>query len=48
MLTYDCEIWVLASVASVLWGFDATGLHEEDMLMFRHYLRTSVLSVPII
>ena len=38
MNNYDCGLWVLATVAAVLRGHDATGLTENDMLAFRYYL----------
>ena len=44
---YDCGLWVLASVAAVLRGHDATGLTESNMLAFRYYLRSCVLSIPV-
>jgi len=31
---YDCGLWVLASVAAVLRGHNATGLTESEMLVF--------------
>jgi len=37
MNDYDCGR-VLATVAAVLRGHDATGLTENDMLAFRYYL----------
>ena len=43
--SYDCGIWILVSVASVLRGFDATGLQEEDMPIFRHYIYKLVCSL---
>ena len=42
---YDCGLWVLATVAAVLRGHDATGLTESNMLSLRYYLRSSVLSM---
>ncbi|KAF9231589.1 hypothetical protein BU15DRAFT_90869 [Melanogaster broomeanus] len=44
---HDCGIWVLATIAAVLRGYDATGLKETDMPAFRHYLRALVLSIPV-
>lgn len=31
---HDCGIWVLASVAAILQGFDVTGLKESDIPTF--------------
>ncbi|KIJ59526.1 hypothetical protein HYDPIDRAFT_100554, partial [Hydnomerulius pinastri MD-312] len=45
--SYDCGIWVMATIAAVLCGFDATGLTEADMAAFRHYLRALVLSILV-
>jgi len=47
MNNYDCGLWVLATVAAVLRGHDATGLTENDMLAFRYYLRSFVLLMPV-
>lgn len=44
---YDCGIWVLAQMTAVLRGFDITGLHESDMIMFRHYLRVLIACIPV-
>ena len=46
MNSYDCGVWVLATVAAVLRGFDATGLKEVEMADFRHYLHCLVLALP--
>jgi len=35
---YDCGLWVLASVAAILQGHNATGLTESEMLAFQCYL----------
>ncbi|KAH0832248.1 hypothetical protein J3R83DRAFT_13222, partial [Lanmaoa asiatica] len=42
---HDCGIWVLANVAAILRGFDATGLRESDISAFRRYLHSCVLAV---
>jgi len=44
---YNCGLWVLANAAAVLQGHDATGLTEGDMLTFRYYLQSRVLSIPV-
>ncbi|KAI9455389.1 hypothetical protein HD554DRAFT_2240444 [Boletus coccyginus] len=44
---HDCEIWVLASVAVILWGFDAMGLRESDIPTFQHYLHSCVLAFAL-
>ena len=45
---YDCGLWVLATVAAVFRGYDATGLTEGDMLAFWYYLHSlCVLSIPL-
>ncbi|KAI6034740.1 hypothetical protein BKA83DRAFT_4487730 [Pisolithus microcarpus] len=31
---YDCGLWVLAQIATVLRGYEITGLREEDMIAF--------------
>lgn len=43
---YDCGLWVLAAMIAVLRGRHVTGLHEEQMSDFRHYLCNLVLSIP--
>ncbi|KAF8120229.1 hypothetical protein EV363DRAFT_1191626 [Boletus edulis] len=45
---YDCGIWVLASIAAVLRGYDVTGLSEGDITCFRQYLHALVLSLPVL
>lgn len=35
---YDCGLWVLATIAAALRGFDVTGFAEADMPWFRKYL----------
>jgi len=44
---YDCGLWVLAQTAAVLRGFDVTGLHEDDMPMFHHYLRVLIAHIAV-
>lgn len=44
---YDCGIWLLASVAAILRGYDVTGLDEGNILHFRQYLEALVLSLPV-
>ncbi|KIM51892.1 hypothetical protein SCLCIDRAFT_142282 [Scleroderma citrinum Foug A] len=44
---YNCGLWVLANTAAVLQGHDATGLTGGDMLAFRYYLQSCVLSIPV-
>ena len=36
--SYDCGVWVLASITAVLRGFDVTGLQEADISAFRYFL----------
>ncbi|KAF8836910.1 hypothetical protein BDN67DRAFT_991962 [Paxillus ammoniavirescens] len=43
---YDCGIWILATIAAVLQGYNTTGLKGADMPAFRHYLRALVMSIP--
>jgi hypothetical protein len=43
---HDCGVWVLASVAAVLRGFDVTGFSEADMPWFRQFLLYHILSLP--
>ncbi|KAG1779269.1 hypothetical protein EV702DRAFT_1195245 [Suillus placidus] len=43
---YDCGLWVLATLAAVLRGAHRSGICEEDMIAFRHYIRTLVIRVP--
>ncbi|KAG2091619.1 hypothetical protein BD769DRAFT_1631979 [Suillus cothurnatus] len=40
---YDCGIWVLAMIAATLHGCHCTGLKEDHMSAFRHYLHTLVV-----
>ncbi|KAL4068920.1 hypothetical protein V8B97DRAFT_2024580 [Scleroderma yunnanense] len=35
---YDCSVWVLAQISTVLRGCDVTNLHEDNILHFCHYL----------
>ncbi|KAG1745421.1 uncharacterized protein EDB91DRAFT_1049892 [Suillus paluster] len=39
---YDCGVWVLAMIAATLRGCHCMALKEDDMSLFRHYLRTLV------
>jgi len=34
-------------MAAILRGFDVTGLHENDMPMFRNYLRVLIAHIPV-
>ncbi|KAG9316189.1 hypothetical protein JVU11DRAFT_2213 [Chiua virens] len=43
---YDCGVWVLATVAATIRGFDVTSLSEKDLPLFCHYLYMNVLSSP--
>jgi Ulp1 family protease len=40
---YDCGIWVLAMITATLHGCHCTGLKEDHMSAFRHYLHTLVV-----
>ena len=42
---YDCGLWVLATIAAVLRGFDVTGLTELHIPAFRRYLHRLVLTL---
>lgn len=44
---YDCGLWVLAQMTAVLRGFEITGLYENDMPAFRHYLHVLIAHIPI-
>ncbi|KAG2104041.1 uncharacterized protein F5147DRAFT_775752 [Suillus discolor] len=44
---FDCGVWVLAVIAATLHGYHCTALGEGDMHMFRYYLRTLVLQIPV-
>ncbi|KIN93816.1 hypothetical protein M404DRAFT_35711, partial [Pisolithus tinctorius Marx 270] len=44
---YDCGLWVLAQVAAILRGYDITNLHEGNMIAFRRYLQSLILSIPL-
>ncbi|KAG2744422.1 hypothetical protein P692DRAFT_201808444 [Suillus brevipes Sb2] len=44
---YDCGVWVLAMIAATLHGNHCTSIGEEDMHIFRHYLRALVLQIPV-
>jgi Ulp1 family protease len=46
--SYDCGLWVLASIAAVLQGFDMTGFSETDMPWFRQFLISQVLTLPVL
>jgi Ulp1 family protease len=43
---HDCGVWVLATVAAVIHGFDSTGLKEVEIADFRRYLYHLVLALP--
>lgn len=43
---FDCGLWVLATIAAVLRGYDATGLIEGDMYRFRQVLLHNILALP--
>ena len=43
---YDCGVWVLSSIAAVLRGFNVTGLDQEEIPWFRHFLLMLVLAQP--
>ncbi|KAH7903392.1 hypothetical protein BJ138DRAFT_1020714, partial [Hygrophoropsis aurantiaca] len=45
---YDCGIWVLAAITSVLRGFGVTGMRERHMAAMRHFMRVLVLSIPVL
>ncbi|KAG1722590.1 uncharacterized protein EDB91DRAFT_1088074 [Suillus paluster] len=45
--SFDCGVWVLAVIAATLHGNHCTSLGEEDMHIFRHYLRTLILQIPV-
>ncbi|KAI0059024.1 hypothetical protein BV25DRAFT_1775438, partial [Artomyces pyxidatus] len=38
--TYDCGVWVLATIAAVIRGFDLVDLSEIDIRRFRSFLLT--------
>ncbi|KAG9309813.1 hypothetical protein JVU11DRAFT_10190 [Chiua virens] len=42
----DCGVWVLATIAAVLRGFDATGLQEVEIADFRRSLYHLMLALP--
>ncbi|KAG1769968.1 hypothetical protein EV702DRAFT_1181682 [Suillus placidus] len=44
---FDCGVWVLAMIAATLHGYHCTALGEGDMHVFRYYLRTLVLQIPV-
>ncbi|KAH7905365.1 hypothetical protein BJ138DRAFT_1138299 [Hygrophoropsis aurantiaca] len=44
---FDCGVWVLAAITSVLRGFEATGMHESQMAAMRRFIRALVLSIPV-
>jgi len=44
---HDCGLWVLAQMAAILRGFDITGLHENNMPMFRYYLQVLIARIPV-
>ncbi|KAF8229912.1 hypothetical protein L208DRAFT_1423974 [Tricholoma matsutake] len=43
----DCGLWVLATIAAVLWGFHVTGIAEQDMVHFRVLLLQHLLILPV-
>lgn len=43
----DCGLWVLATIAAVLRGFQVTGLVERDMVYFRALLLKHLLVLPV-
>ncbi|KAI6016737.1 hypothetical protein EDC04DRAFT_2577343, partial [Pisolithus marmoratus] len=45
---YDCGLWVLAQIATMLRGYEITGLREKDMRMFQRFLYMQVLCIPTV
>jgi Ulp1 family protease len=45
--SYDCGVWVLVCIASVLRGYHVTGLQEGDMAAFRSMMYRLVSSLPL-
>ncbi|KAJ2934568.1 hypothetical protein H1R20_g2518, partial [Candolleomyces eurysporus] len=45
--SYDCGIWVIAFIVSVLRGFTLPGLNESDIATFRDALLQHVLHLPL-
>ncbi|KAG0694725.1 hypothetical protein DFH29DRAFT_791424, partial [Suillus ampliporus] len=43
--SYDCSLWVLAAIAAVLRGAHCPGMREDNMIAFRHYVRTLVVRI---
>ncbi|KIK34569.1 hypothetical protein CY34DRAFT_26825 [Suillus luteus UH-Slu-Lm8-n1] len=43
--SYDCSLWVLATLTAVLHRRHVSGLQEDDIPCLRHYLCTLVLSL---
>ncbi|KAG6819416.1 hypothetical protein H0H93_012076, partial [Arthromyces matolae] len=44
---YDCGIWVLANIAAVLSGYQATGVLESDISYVRQSLLYTLLALPV-
>ncbi|KAJ3558744.1 hypothetical protein NM688_g740 [Phlebia brevispora] len=43
---YDCGVWVLATMAAIMRGYEVTGLKEPDMHAFRKLLLCLALCLP--
>ncbi|TFK54454.1 hypothetical protein OE88DRAFT_1624486 [Heliocybe sulcata] len=45
--SYDCGVWILACMAAIFRGYDATGMQEHQVPVFRRYLSNLVLTLAL-
>lgn len=43
---FDCGVWVLAVMQSVLQGYDTTSLEQTDIAAFRKHILHLILKLP--
>ncbi|KAG2021067.1 sentrin-specific protease [Coprinopsis cinerea AmutBmut pab1-1] len=46
--SYDCGVWTLACIASLLRGFHLPAITENEVHLFRHILLQHVLALPVV
>ncbi|KAG2056565.1 hypothetical protein BDR06DRAFT_879872, partial [Suillus hirtellus] len=44
---FDCGVWVLATIFTVVHGKHIMGVHKHDMNNLQHNLQTMVLALPV-
>ncbi|KAI6026008.1 hypothetical protein EDC04DRAFT_2930447 [Pisolithus marmoratus] len=46
--SHDCGVWVLAQMATILRGYEVTGIREHDINHFRHFLYILIHRVAVL